>query len=145
VPAPDSESLAVARRYYRLFNERRLDEAGQLVHPEAEFHYVATHQRLRGRAGYRALVAMWLNAFEDAVVEVVALRLLDEATVEADLIGRGTQTGDLVLGEMQTLPPTGRGAEMPFREVLHIRHGLITSVRLDFDLREMERRLRPEG
>lgn len=131
----------MARLYYRLFNERRLDEAGRLVHPEAEFHYEPTTQRLRGRAGYRALAAMWLNAFEDARVEVVSLREVDAGVVEADLLGRGTHTGDLVLGEALTIPATGRQAELSFREVLEIRGGLIRALRLEFDLAEMQRRL----
>jgi predicted ester cyclase len=142
VPAvPEQHPIAVARLYYRLFNERRLDEAGRLVHPEAEFHYVATNQRLRGRAGYRALAAMWLNAFEDGLVEVVSLRQVDESTVEANLLGRGTHSGDLVLGETLTIPATGRHAELPFRETLQIRNGLIQAIRLEFDVKEMQRRL----
>ena len=56
----------VARVYYQFFNERRLDEAAQLVDPQASFHYLPTRQHLMGRAGYRALVDAWLNAFEDA-------------------------------------------------------------------------------
>jgi predicted ester cyclase len=145
VTASEPDPKDVARLYYRLFNERRLDEAGQLVDPEAVIHYVPTNQRLRGRAGYRALAAMWLNAFEDGLVEVVSLRLLDDSTVEADLLGRGTHTGDLVLGDVLTIPASGRHAELPFREVLHVRNGLIQTLRLEFDVGRMQQRLKPNA
>jgi len=35
-------SEETARLYYQLFNERRLDEAGQLIDPQAVFHYLPT-------------------------------------------------------------------------------------------------------
>ncbi len=88
---------------------------------------------------------MWLNAFEDGLVEVVSLRLLDESTVEAELLGRGTHTGDLVLGDVLTIPATGRHAELPFREVLHVRNGLIQTLRLEFDVGRMQQRLKPNA
>src|SRR5688500_2500408 len=93
------DCAGVARLFYLLFNERRLDEASELVDPQAEFHYLPTRQRRLGRAGYRALAAAWLNAFEDARLEITAIRAVDAETIEVDFIGHGTHTGDLVLGE----------------------------------------------
>ena len=137
-------SEQLVRLYYQFFNERRLDEAGQLVHPQAVFHYIPTRQRLVGRAGYRALVAAWLNAFEDARLE---LRRVDAngPTVDVDFVGHGTHTGDLVLGEAFALPATGRAAELPFRDRIEVRDGLIASSELDFDVEELKRRLLGPG
>ena len=131
----------LARQFYQLFNERRLDDAGQLVDRQASFHYLPTRQRLIGRAGYRALVAAWLNAFEDAWLEVTAVRTLDEETCDVEFIGSGTHTGDLVLGEWITIPATGRAADLPFRDRLRFQNGLLVSSELAFDLAEMRRRL----
>ena len=131
----------IARRYFRYFNERRFDEAGELVHPEAMFHYVPTRQHLVGRAGYRALVAAWMIAFEDATVEIVSIELIDDHTVRVDFIGHGTQTGDLTLGEDFTIPATGTRSDLPFRDTLTFRSGLIVQSRLEFDAEEMRRRL----
>jgi predicted ester cyclase len=128
------------RLYYQLFNERRLDEAGKLVDPQAVFHYLPTRQRLMGRAGYRALVAAWLNAFEDAALDIQSVTT-DGDTVVVEFIGTGTHTGDLVLGEEFSLPATGRSTRLPFRDTLQVRDGLITSSQLDFDVEEMKRRL----
>jgi predicted ester cyclase len=132
----------IARRFYRLFNERKLDEATQLIDPQASFHYLPTRQRLVGRAGYRALVQAWLNAFEDARLDIQSA-VVDGSAVRVEFIGHGTHTGDLVLGDTVSIPATGRRAHLPFRETLEIRHGLIVSSELDFDVAEMQRRLAP--
>jgi len=134
-------SAGIARRYYRYFNERRFDEAGEFVHPEATFHYVPTKQRLVGRAGYRALVAAWLIAFEDAMLEITALEEIDEHTVQVDFMGRGTHTGDLMLGEEFSIPATGTQAELVFRDTLTFRSGFIVGSRLEFDVDELRARL----
>jgi predicted ester cyclase len=133
--------IPVASCYYRYFNERRFDDAGQLVHPEATFHYVSTKQRLVGRAGYRALVAAWVIAFDDARIEITHMQQLDENTVQTDFIGHGTQTGDLMLGENITIPATGTETHLPFRDILTMRNGLVVGSRLEFDAVEMQRRL----
>ena len=135
--APES----LARQYYQLFNERRLDEAGLLVDRQASFHYLPTRQRLIGRAGYRALVAGWLNAFEDAWLDVTAVHILEDHACDVEFIGSGTHTGDLVLGEWITIPATGRAADLPFRDRLRFHNGLLVSSELAFDLAEMRRRL----
>ena len=131
----------IARRYYRYFNERRFDEAGEFVHPEATFYYVPTKQRLMGRAGYRALVAAWLIAFEDAEIEITSLLEIDDHTVQVDFIGRGTHTGDLALGEDFSIPATGAHTDLPFRDTLTFRSGFIVGSRLEFDAEELRARL----
>lgn len=130
----------IARLYYQCFNERRLDEAAGLVDPQALFHYVPTRQRLVGRAGYRALVAAWLYAFEDAQLEIQSVAT-NGTLVDIEFIGRGTHTGDLVLGDALSIAATGRAAHLPFHDRLEIRDGLIVSSELDFDVEEMKRRL----
>ena len=131
----------LARLYYRLFNERRLDEAAQLVHPHASFRYVATRQHLIGRAGYRALVKGWLDAFEDGRLEILSLTVAEDHIVKVELLGRGTQTGDLILGEALTIPATGVAGALMFRETLDIRDGFIVNVQLEFDLEQLENQL----
>jgi len=130
----------IARHYYQFFNERRLDEAGALVDPQAVFHYLPTRQRLVGRAGYRALAAAWLNAFEDATLDVTSLKA-EGPFVHVDFVGRGTHTGDLVLGESLTIPATGRSTDLRFHDRLEIRGSLIAGSELDFDVSEMKKRL----
>ncbi|MBI1873776.1 MAG: ester cyclase [Acidobacteria bacterium] len=131
----------IARRYYQLFNDRRFTEAEELVDAQAVFHYLPTRQRLVGRAGYRALAAAWLTAFEDAHLEIRSVRVINEQTVEVDFLGRGTHTGDLVLGDALTIPATGQSAQLPFRERVTVRDALILEVQLDFDVQQMKKKL----
>jgi hypothetical protein len=134
-------SEQIARRYYQLFNERRLDEAEQLIDTQGVFHYIPTRQRLVGRAGYRALAASWIHAFADAQLDVEYVHVLDGTVVRVEFVGRGTHTGDLVLGDTLVIPATGRAAMLPFHDRLDIRGGLVVTSELDFDIDEMKRRL----
>ena len=130
----------IARRFYELFNSRELKEAEKLVDPHAIFHYVPTRQRLIGRAGYRALASAWIQAFPDAHLEIVAI--VDEGhAFTVAFSGRGTLTGELNLGDHLVIRPTGRVAELPFRDRIVINDGLIVESRLDFDVEEMKRLL----
>jgi len=61
--------------------------------------------------------------------------------VEVEFIGRGTHTGELVLGEALALPATGRSTQLPFHDRLEVRDGLIVSAELDFDVEELKGRL----
>ena len=131
----------IARRYYQYFNERRFDEAGEFVHPEAVFSYVPTKQRLVGRAGYRALVAAWMIAFEDSQIVIKSLEQIDDHTIRTDFVGVGTHTGELTLGEVFVLPPTGTHAELPFTDTLTFRNSYIVEARLDFDLAQLHQLL----
>lgn len=137
-------SEEIARLYYQYFNERRLDEATELVDPQAVFHTLPTRQRLFGKAGYRAVVDGWLNAFEDARLDVQSIAVVGPV-VQVGFMGRGTHTGDLVLGDALSVPATGRATELPFRDTLEIRDGLIVRAELDFDVLDLKRRLVGNG
>jgi hypothetical protein len=132
---------AIARRYYTAFNERRLEDAEALVDPQAVFHYLPTKQRLIGRAGYRALAAAWLHAFEDARLEIQSLVAVDERTLDVQFLGHGTHTGDLVLGDTVVIPPTNRLVQLPFHDRLTVAGGLVLASQLDFDVQELTKRL----
>jgi hypothetical protein len=47
----------------------------------------------------------------------------------------------LTLGEDFTIPATGTRSDLPFRDTLTFRSGLIVQARLEFDAEEMRRRL----
>ncbi len=131
----------IAQLYYQLLNDRRLNDAAALVDEQAVFHYFPTRQRFVGRAGFHQMMGVWLHAFEDAQLQVLSVLALNDHTVQVEFLGKGTHTGDLVLGEAGCLPATGRAAELPFRNILEIHNGIIISVELHFDVEEMKRRL----
>lgn len=130
-----------ARLYYKLFNERRLDEAAKMVDGQAIYYYLPTRQRFVGRAGFHAVMGLWLNAFQDAQLQIVSALTLNDHSVQVEFLGKGTHTGDLVLGDSVSVPATGRTAELPFMNLLEIHNGIITSVELDFDVEVMKERL----
>ena len=130
----------VVRRHYQFFNERRFDEAIEHIDPEAIFHTIPTRQRLVGIAGYRALVAAWLHAFADAQLRIDRLSSAGHV-VDVDFMGRGTHTGDLVLGDALSVPATGLVIELPFHDHLEIRNGRIVKAELDFDEQALRRHL----
>ncbi len=130
-----------ARLYYQLFNERRFEEAARLVDRQVSIHYKPTRQHLVGRAGYHALAMGWVNAFDDVSLEILDLTESGEGCVTVSLLGSGTHSGDLILGDSVSIPPTGRKAQLHVRETLQIRDGLIVSEELDFDMEEMRKAL----
>jgi predicted ester cyclase len=130
----------VVRQHYQYFNERRFDEAVNLIDPQAVFHTLPTRQRLMGVAGYRALVSAWLHAFADARLDIQTLAARD-TIVDVDFLGRGTHTGDLVLGDALSVPATGLVIELPFHDRLEIRNGRIVKAELDFDEQALRRHL----
>ena len=112
-----------------------------MVDAQAIYYYLPTRQRFVGHAGFHAVMDLWLNAFSDAQLQVLSALALNDHSVQVEYLGKGTHTGDLVLGDSLRLPATGRTAELPFRNLLEIHNGVIIGVELDFDLEEMKRRL----
>ena len=137
MPAPPLSPDRLVRRYYEYFNARRFGDAAALIDLHATFRHGPTRQHVIGPAGYRLFAESWVRAFPDARVDVVAIRTTDNRKVTAELLGRGTHTGVLDLGEI-VFPATGRRAEFPFRHHFEIENRLIVDARLDFDLRAMQ-------
>lgn len=132
---------AFVRRYYELFNQRKLEEAARLVDPQAVFTYPVGKEHLIGRAGYRELARRWLEGFPDARIAITTVLLPDDRTAVTEWIGHGTHLGSLELPGFVALPPTGVHTQLPMREMVTIVDGRITAGRMEFDPAEMMRRL----
>jgi len=132
---------ALVRRYYELFNERKLDEAERFVDPQALFTYPVGKEHLIGRAGYRELTRRWLEGFPDARIEITAVLMPDPHTAATEWIGHGTHLGTLELPGFPALPPTGIHTHLPMREIVTIADGRIVESRMEFEPAEMLRRL----
>jgi len=137
-----SELEAFTRQYYRLFNERRFEEAEACVDPQAVFIYPAAKEHIVGRAAYRELVQRWAQAFPDASLMIVRVQVSDD-TARTDWIATGTQEGVLDLPGLPGISPTHRQAELPMRETIRVVNGLIVESRMEFDPDELRRRLGP--
>lgn len=130
-----------ARRYYDLFNQRKLDEAERFVDPQAVFTYPLAREHFIGRAGYRELVRRWIAGFPDGTISITKVDLQDGVVIKTNWIGEGTHLGVLELPGFPAIPPTGIHAQLPMRETIHVVNSLIVESRLEFDPSELRRRL----
>jgi steroid delta-isomerase-like uncharacterized protein len=133
VSAPDH--AVTARALNDAYNARDWDTATSLMTPGVELVNQATGERFDGPDGARAFLAGWATAFPDSEVETT-LVVADEVTAVTEFRGRGTHTGPLS-GPAGTIPPTGRGVDVPFVQVLEFEGDQIARVRLYFDLAGM--------
>jgi len=124
------------RRYYQLYNERRIQEAAELFAPDAVLEHAPYGEPpAHGRAGYIASAERSFVAFPDANLEVLGIRSHGESMYDVDLVATGTHLGVLDLGGYGRFEATGLRVRVPHREVIEIRNGLIAyaSVTLDVD------------
>jgi len=87
-------------------NARDYDGVGALLADDVEFADMAAGQTVRGRDATLAVIRMWLSAFPDMKLELVA-SVADGGRAAAEVIGSGTQDGTLVT-PAGDVPPTGR-------------------------------------
>lgn len=135
------QTETLVRRYYELFNQRKLEEAERFVDPQAVFTYPVGKEHLIGRAGYRELARRWLEGFPDARVAITTVLLPDDRTAVTEWIGHGTHLGTLELPGFPALAPTGVHTQLPMRELVTLADGRIIASRMEFDPAEMLRRL----
>jgi ketosteroid isomerase-like protein len=137
VTAPvNATSEELIRRYYQLYNERRIQEAAALFAPDAVLeHAPYGGPPARGPAGYIASAERSFVAFPDAHLDVLGIQSHGESTYDVELLATGTHQGLLDLGGYGRFEPTGLPVRVPHREVLEIRNGLIVYaiVTLDVD------------
>jgi predicted ester cyclase len=131
---------AFARRFYTFFNERRFDEAEAMVDQEAVFSYPGAREGLIGRAGYREVARRWTNGLPDGRLLIRSVHIHGDTAV-TEMHVTGTHTGVFELPGFPPIPPTGRHARLELRETITVRHGLIASVRVEFNPAELRRTL----
>lgn len=131
----DKDNAALVRELFALFNAKEWDRLSAMCAPGALFETVplgAAHPIVDNLKG-------WARAFPDATVEV--RRIVAEGPfVVAEIIGRGTQTGPLAMGETE-LPPTNRRGALHLCDVYECRDGRIVGGRGYFDQLELMRSL----
>lgn len=131
----------LARQYYELFNQRKLDDAEKFIDPQAVFTYPLAKEHLIGRAGYRELARRWLEGFPDGRIAITRVVVGSDRIVRSEWVGAGTHSGWLDLPGFPRIPATGVHTELPMRETITIVNGLIVESRMEFDPIELLRRL----
>jgi predicted ester cyclase len=90
---------------------------------------------LAGKPAVKAFYQGWLDAFPDARVEIGALHILEDLSVEEGVF-TGTHRGTLH-APAGDLPPTGRKVRVDYIQVARFRGDKVVSFHLAFDQLEL--------
>jgi steroid delta-isomerase-like uncharacterized protein len=121
------ENAALAREVYEQFNRHEFDAVLEHVSEDVEVEVYYAGLSLRGREGFREMMAYHKAPFPDGEVEVIR-QLAGEEGVTNEGIYRATHTAPMPLPDGSEVPPTGRRIEVPFCEVWRIEAGKVKSL-----------------
>ena len=126
------DNTAIVRDLFDAFNDHDPDRAAAMVSEDFELvDFAAEGQVFRGPQGLHQWLQVFLRGFPDAKVELTNV-VAGEGWVFTEHTGRGTHRGPLV-GPSGTIPPTGRGIELPIGELFRVENGEITLVHAYYD------------
>jgi steroid delta-isomerase-like uncharacterized protein len=134
------DNATIVRARYDAFNQRDMATGLALVTDDVKVTNVPFGLDFGGHAGYREFLDTWTKAMPDYKVEVVNVMPGDEWTA-VELIGRGTHKGTLAWPD-STLAASEKHLELKFCELLHVRDGQISELRVYFDAATLMRQLR---
>ena len=118
----EANKRVVRRHYDQLFNERRLDLAGELTSPDYLEHGIAPlAERVGDRVdpveGLKETVRWLTAAFPDLRIGV------DELIAEGDKVVSYITMRGTHLGEFQGIPPTGRSFDVKAMHLFRVADG----------------------
>jgi steroid delta-isomerase-like uncharacterized protein len=127
-PAATANVALVHSVLERVFNERELGAANELLAPDVVVDHPANREVTHGVEKFKELPAKLLEGFPDLRVTV------EHAVAEGDRVGarwiiRGTHDGTY-----RGVPRTGNSVRIPVQEIVRIRNGLICEMRFGINL-----------
>jgi steroid delta-isomerase-like uncharacterized protein len=135
-----NDNSTIVRSRYDAFNQRDTVKGQALVTDDVKVTNIPFGLEFSGHSGYREYLDTWTTAMPDYKVEIVNVMPGEEWTT-VELIGRGTHTGQLARPG-SPLPPSQKHMELKFCELLRVRDGQISELRIYFDAATMMRQLR---
>jgi predicted ester cyclase len=132
-------NLKVAREIYDAFNKKDFSHSQKLIDNNAQFQLMPFSMKLSGIDGYLQMVQGWASTFPDVYCDIKNIAAGEDSVV-CEFIGKGTQTGPLMLPE-GTIMPTGKKVEVAFCEVMKINNGKVISLNSYFDTGTMMHQL----
>ena len=120
-----AENKALCRRLVDCINGRQLDEAAALHAPF--YVYQGPGMEFRGPEGWRQLLAMYLTAFPDLVLQI------EDVIGEGDKVALRFTAKGTHRGELAGISGTGRPVTVPCISVLRFANGKITEEHEVFD------------
>lgn len=125
--------IEVARVTVDAFSSDDWDAYRAALAPGSVYHEFATGRRVEGPDAVVAASRSWKQGFPDGSGTITnALAIGNTAVLE--VTWRGTQTEPLATPTGQTLPASGKAAEVSAVEVVTVENGKITENRHYFDL-----------
>jgi steroid delta-isomerase-like uncharacterized protein len=127
-PAATANIALVHSVLERVFNERELGAANELLAPDVVVDHPANREVTHGVEKFKELPAKLLEGFPDLRVTV------EHAVAEGDRVGarwiiRGTHDGTY-----RGVPRTGNSVRIPVQEIVRIRNGQICEMRFGINL-----------
>ena len=101
-----ADNIALARRLYEGWNERKFDELADAVAPDGKIVVVGTGDVFEGREGSLQYNKSWYDGFPDGKITIDNILASGDCVV-VEFTGRGTHTGTLATS-MGQVPATGR-------------------------------------
>ena len=128
-----SDVIDIARKTVDAFSSDDWDAYRAALAPGSVYHEFCTGRRVEGPDAVVEASRSWKQAFPDGSGTVTnALAMGNTAVLE--VTWRGTQTEAMVTPTGQTLPPSGKYAEVAAVQVITVEDGKITENRHYFDL-----------
>ena len=137
-----SDAHLLIRDYYKCFNERRFADASELFSFDAVIEHPPYGQTRRGPRGYVDAATVCLAGFPDVQLQLLHVEQKGDTICEVDLLGTGTQAGDLDMGTLGVFKASGDTSTLRIRELLEIRGGKITYSNVSYDMQEFVTKFR---
>ena len=130
-----ADNIALARRLYEGWNERKFDELADAVAPDGKIVVVGTGDEFEGREGSLQYNKSWYDGFPDGKITIDNILASGDCVV-VEFTGRGTHTGTLATS-MGQVPATGRSLTLKLCDVLEFKDGKVAAQRTYFDTGSM--------
>jgi len=118
----------IAEEYFEAWNQRNFVRLRQLFHPQ--YSYTGGDGRVQaGPDAGLAVAEVFAVAFPDGRLDIQRIHHVSDDLVVTELVGRGTQDGDLM-----GVAPTGRQVTVPICNVIEVRDDQIYAEREYMDM-----------
>ena len=130
-----ADNIALARRLYEGWNERKFDELADALAPGGKIVVVGTGDVFEGPEGSLQYNKSWYDGFPDGKITIDNVLASGDCVV-VEFTGHGTHTGTLATS-MGQIPATGRSLTLKLCDVLEFKDGKVATQRTYFDTGSM--------
>ncbi|MGZ8736283.1 MAG: ester cyclase [Nocardioides sp.] len=130
-----ADNIALARRLYEGWNERKFDELADAMASDGKIVVVGTGDVFEGPEGSRQYNKSWYDGFPDGKITIDNVLASGDCVV-VEFTGHGTHTGTLATS-MGQIPATGRSLTLKLCDVIEFKDGKVATQRTYFDTGSM--------